>query len=132
MPRYSAGRVNCGQPASSPPNVSFSSDPGSPTTPATSPATPSTPPMPVHPHHSPPRPDEGLRVKPQRGSPHEGHTSRLPMPLVREAAQVVRVELEQAVGHRPADDSLIEGGPEHTRKDGHDVEPHRASSTVSS
>src|SRR6266566_5247568 len=38
-PRYSAGRVNCGQPADSLENVSCVSDSGSPTTPGTSRAT---------------------------------------------------------------------------------------------
>src|SRR5438105_407123 len=39
MPRYSAGRVNCGQPVSSSEKLSCASEPGSPTTPGTSLAT---------------------------------------------------------------------------------------------
>src|SRR5690349_8996938 len=45
MPRYSAGRVNCGQPVASsaaPAKLSWAREPGSPTTPGTSLATAST------------------------------------------------------------------------------------------
>src|SRR5205814_4822404 len=42
MPRYSAGRVNCGQPVSSSAKLSCASEPGSPTTPGNKRATEST------------------------------------------------------------------------------------------
>src|SRR5579859_4127121 len=83
-------------------------------------------------HHALHRFEDRLGLQHHAGPAAEGNVVDLPVPVVRELAQVVGVQLEHAVRDRPTDHALVEAGPEHAGEDGHDVELHRASSTVSS
>ncbi len=47
------------------------------------------------------------------------------MPVMREGAQIVHAHFDQPLGHRPAQDPILEEPGEEAGKDGDDVKAHR-------
>src|SRR5439155_12892915 len=83
-------------------------------------------------HHALDRLEHRLRLHHHSGPASKRHVVDLAVAVVSEVAEVVGVQLEQPAPDGATQHSLPERGQEHDRKDGHDVEPHPASSTCRS
>src|SRR5581483_6446548 len=80
-------------------------------------------------HHALDRLEYRLRLEDHPRAAAERHVVDLAVPVVREVAQVVRVQLDDPALDRAPDDAVLERRPEHPREDRDDVEPHTSSTS---